>query len=62
REQIVAAGLREFMQPDGVTVIEWAERLENGGWKPADGKNFARVKLEILGETDRKIVYDDPGP
>jgi len=26
REQIVAAGLEEYLQPDGVTVIEWAER------------------------------------
>src|SRR5512136_98140 len=25
-EQIFAAGLEEFLQPDGVTVIEWAER------------------------------------
>ena len=25
REQITAAGLEEFLQPDGVTVIEWAE-------------------------------------
>ena len=27
RAQIVAAGLEEYLQPDGVTVIEWAERL-----------------------------------
>src|ERR1017187_5150692 len=26
RGQIVSAGLEEFLQPDGVTVIEWAER------------------------------------
>src|SRR5439155_6213698 len=26
REQIIAAGLEEYLQPDGVTVIEWAER------------------------------------
>src|SRR5437660_8102504 len=26
REQILAAGLEEYLTPDGVTVIEWAER------------------------------------
>ena len=26
REQIVAAGLEEYLKPAGVTVIEWAER------------------------------------
>jgi tRNA threonylcarbamoyladenosine biosynthesis protein TsaE len=26
REQILAAGLEEYLQPDGVAVIEWAER------------------------------------
>jgi tRNA threonylcarbamoyladenosine biosynthesis protein TsaE len=25
-EQIIAAGLEEYLNPDGVTVIEWAER------------------------------------
>jgi tRNA A37 threonylcarbamoyladenosine biosynthesis protein TsaE len=27
RGQILAAGLEEFLQPDGVAVIEWAERI-----------------------------------
>jgi tRNA threonylcarbamoyladenosine biosynthesis protein TsaE len=27
REQILAAGLEEYLKPAGVTVIEWAERL-----------------------------------
>ncbi|HVM49757.1 MAG TPA: tRNA (adenosine(37)-N6)-threonylcarbamoyltransferase complex ATPase subunit type 1 TsaE [Candidatus Acidoferrum sp.] len=26
REQIIAAGLEDYLQPEGVTVIEWAER------------------------------------
>ncbi len=54
REQILSAGLEEFLSPDGVAVIEWAERLE-------DGKKFGRVKIEITGETERRIVYDDFG-
>ncbi len=36
--QILSAGIEEFLSPDGVTVIEWAERLEDGGWKMEDGK------------------------
>src|SRR5271169_5615416 len=28
REQILSAGIGEFLQPDGVAVIEWAERLK----------------------------------
>jgi len=60
--QFVAAGLEEFLQPDGVTVIEWAERLpQTEGRKPDTGKNWRRVNFEIIGGTERKIVYDDSG-
>ena len=60
--QFVAAGLEEFLQPDGVTVIEWAERLpQTEGRKPDTGKNWRRVNFEIISGTDRKIVYDDSG-
>jgi tRNA threonylcarbamoyladenosine biosynthesis protein TsaE len=60
--QFVAAGLEEFLQPDGVTVIEWAERLsKTEGRKPGTGKNWLRVNFEIIGGTERKIVYDDSG-
>src|SRR5580658_7055745 len=27
RPQILSAGIEEFLRPDGVTVIEWAERM-----------------------------------
>jgi tRNA threonylcarbamoyladenosine biosynthesis protein TsaE len=59
REQILAAGLEEFLSPDGVTVIEWAER-----WFGTDfGKNpeVHWVKIETLGETERRITYEDIG-
>src|SRR6185369_10682798 len=55
RDQIFSAGLEEYLQPDGVAVIEWAERLEVGGWKMEDGK-IRRVKIEIISETERRIV------
>jgi tRNA threonylcarbamoyladenosine biosynthesis protein TsaE len=60
RGQMVSAGLEEFLQPDGVAVIEWAERLEDGRWKMEDGK-IIKVKIEILNETERRIIYDDFG-
>src|SRR5690348_2177560 len=28
-EQILSAGIEEFLQPDGVSVIEWAERIDD---------------------------------
>jgi tRNA threonylcarbamoyladenosine biosynthesis protein TsaE len=58
--QILGAGLGEFLQPEGVAVIEWAERLEDEGCRPEAGK-IRKVKIEIAGETDRRIVYDDFG-
>jgi tRNA threonylcarbamoyladenosine biosynthesis protein TsaE len=59
--QILSAGIEEFLSPDGVAVIEWAERLEDGRWKMEDGKKFVQVKIEIVSETERKIIYDDFG-
>jgi tRNA threonylcarbamoyladenosine biosynthesis protein TsaE len=58
RGQILSAGLEEFFQPDGVAVVEWAERMADGGWRMADFKN---VKIEIAGKTERRIIYDDFG-
>ena len=58
REQILSAGIEEFLSPDGVAVVELAERIVDCGLRIADLKN---VKIEILGETDRKIIYDDLG-
>jgi tRNA threonylcarbamoyladenosine biosynthesis protein TsaE len=58
--QILSVGLEEFLQPDGVAVIEWAERLEDGRWKMEDGK-IKKVQIEIVSEMERKIVYDDFG-
>lgn len=58
RAQILSAGIEEFLQPDGVAVIEWAERIEGLSFPQADWKS---VRIEILDETSRKIVYDDFG-
>jgi tRNA threonylcarbamoyladenosine biosynthesis protein TsaE len=34
-EQFVAAGLEEYLKPDGVTVIEWAERIPTFNLQPS---------------------------
>ncbi len=72
-KQIVAAGLEEYLGPEGVTVIEWAERWwGEGGRQKAEGrmKNaestsgvqlFRWVRFEVLSETERRISYEDTG-
>jgi len=59
--QIFSAGVEEFLQPDGVTVIEWAERLKMEVRSRKSGVKWIFVKIEILDELERKIVYDDFG-
>jgi tRNA threonylcarbamoyladenosine biosynthesis protein TsaE len=56
--QIFSAGIEEFLRPDGVSVIEWAERIANDELRMA---NLKKVKIEIAGESERKITYDDFG-
>jgi len=62
--QMASAGIEEFLRPDGVAVVEWAERM----WEKHRTSNtehrtssLKEVKIEIVSETERKIVYDDPG-
>lgn len=57
-EQIIAAGLEEYLQPEGVTVIEWADRMANEEWRTTKRR---LVKIEIVGETERRITYEDIG-
>lgn len=57
-EQIRSSGLDEFLSPDGVTVIEWAERIYDLRITIYDLK---KVQIEIMGETERRIVYDGFG-
>lgn len=59
-DQIHSAGIEEFLQPDGVVVIEWAERLDGAIDQPFVAAR--RVRIEIISESVRKILYDDFGP
>lgn len=56
REQILGVGLEEYLKPDGVTVIEWAER-----WFGEQKSDIRWVKIETLSETERRITYEDIG-
>ena len=56
--QILSAGVEDYLTPEGVTVIEWAERAFNPASSPP---GLITVRFEILGDTERKIIYDDPG-
>jgi tRNA threonylcarbamoyladenosine biosynthesis protein TsaE len=66
-EQIFAAGLDEYLEPSGVSVIEWVERwfdspsqsaLSPGGRFP---QIYRRVRLETISELVRRIQYEDFG-
>jgi tRNA threonylcarbamoyladenosine biosynthesis protein TsaE len=59
--QILSAGLEEFLQPDGVAVVEWAERLKAENGKRKTETKMIEVQIEIISETERKIIYDDFG-
>ena len=57
-EEAVAAGLLDEREMDGVTVIEWADRLD--GWLPLD-----RLEIELMpgtGLSDRLVRWDAYGP
>jgi len=57
-KQILLAGVGEFLSPDGVSVVEWAEMIYDLRFTIYDLK---KVQIEIVNETERKIIYDDFG-
>ena len=59
REQIIRAGLEEYFHPAGITVVEWAERWFGEVKGPKSKLRW--VQIESLGETSRRIVYEDFG-
>jgi tRNA threonylcarbamoyladenosine biosynthesis protein TsaE len=72
RGQILAAGLEEYLTPDGVTVIEWAERWFEkaqrsevaAGPQDCGCPSFPQlrwVKIDSATETVRRITYEDIG-
>lgn len=68
-EQIVAAGLEDYLRPAGMTVIEWAERWfapvsPSRSAHPAEPTTLPQlrwIQIESLGLAGRRITYDPPG-
>jgi tRNA threonylcarbamoyladenosine biosynthesis protein TsaE len=65
-EQMHAAGLEDFLRPDGVTVVEWAERwpelkAEGRMQNAESARRLRQAQIEILNETERQIAYEDFG-
>ena len=65
-EQILSAGLEEYLSPNGVSVIEWAERWFGDVPSPKSKvqglpKSLLWVRIESLSETERRISYEDFG-
>jgi tRNA threonylcarbamoyladenosine biosynthesis protein TsaE len=63
--QIAAAGLEDYLQPDGVTVIEWAERWDEVRSPKPKVRGLSSISrwvgIESLSETERRISYEDSG-
>jgi len=58
---IQGAGLEEYLEPDGVAVIEWAERWFDPNPPPAalgEPVHFKTIRLEVVSETERRITYE----
>jgi tRNA threonylcarbamoyladenosine biosynthesis protein TsaE len=52
-QQIVSAGLEDYLSTDGLTVIEWAER-----WPELQSqKNFLAMQIENIDATQRRFTF-----
>jgi tRNA threonylcarbamoyladenosine biosynthesis protein TsaE len=64
-EQIRAAGLEDFLETDGVTVVEWVEKMIDVQSPKSKvqslAPHFRAVTIEVVNETERRITYEDFG-
>jgi tRNA threonylcarbamoyladenosine biosynthesis protein TsaE len=66
KEQILSAGIEDYLQPDGVAVIEWAERWFGKVRSPKSEvqslpSSMRWVNIETINENERRISYEDSG-
>src|SRR6266540_5352428 len=60
RGQIIGAGLEEWLtRPEGVAVVEWAERWFDK--MPGAVSGLKRVRIQNLSDTERLINYENFG-
>ena len=58
-DAILSAGLEEFFQQkEGVTLIEWFERLEAANMAQIAN---AILRFEVTGDNERNIIDENPG-
>lgn len=50
--EMVNLGYEEYFYGEGVTVVEWAQKIED-----LLPEEYLRVEIEVLSETERKIVF-----
>src|SRR2546423_1467666 len=48
--QIIGAGLTEYFEPQGITIVEWIDR-----WHGRLPDGFCRVEIETVDENERRI-------
>ncbi|MEY2466465.1 MAG: tRNA threonylcarbamoyladenosine biosynthesis protein TsaE [Verrucomicrobiota bacterium] len=64
-QQILSAGIEEYLNPAGVAVIEWAEKWfgkhSTSNIQRSTSNRFRAVTIETLNETERQITYEDFG-
>jgi tRNA threonylcarbamoyladenosine biosynthesis protein TsaE len=64
-ELIESAGLEDYLHPEGVSVIEWAERwsaIARLSKKTATSRVLLRqVRIDTLSDQERSISYEDFG-
>ena len=50
-EEIMNIGFEDYLYSEGVTVVEWSEKLQD--YLP---NGYIKIQIETLGDTDRKFV------
>ena len=55
-EQILSAGIQDYLTGSGVVVIEWAGKLLA---VQSTVSAMRHIQIEIIGDYDRKFIYDD---
>ncbi|MDD2689428.1 MAG: tRNA (adenosine(37)-N6)-threonylcarbamoyltransferase complex ATPase subunit type 1 TsaE [Candidatus Omnitrophica bacterium] len=55
-KDILALGLEEYIYGDGITVIEWADRLKN-----SLPKEFLKINLSFKADSQRRISFTGVG-
>jgi tRNA threonylcarbamoyladenosine biosynthesis protein TsaE len=56
-EEFVALGIEEYFEADGITFIEWSDRIV--GLLPSD---YLRIQIDAISEVNRQFNFTASGP